>query len=89
MTIRARSSGGIKAEQFSWRRGLTFSKGNCRAMAPRTTVMSYNLLIELLDVFVTQMFTPSKAIPRGLIPTENVPNMEPLLARSFVTLLLV
>src|SRR6185436_1804731 len=31
------------------------------------------------------MFTPSKAMPRGVRPTMNIPRFSPLLARSLVT----
>src|SRR5208283_1285222 len=42
----------------------------------------------LLPKFATQMLLPSKATPLGLLPTEYVPTIAPLLANSLVTLLL-
>ena len=40
-------------------------------------------------LFATQMLAPSKATPRGSVPTAKVPSTAPSLARSLVTVLLL
>jgi hypothetical protein len=50
---------------------------------------SYNFEAVLPELLVTQINTPSKAIPCGLDPTKKLPWSVPSLARSLVALLVV
>jgi hypothetical protein len=55
----------------------------------RNIEKSYNFEAVLLELLVTQINTPSKAIPCGLDPTKKLPWSAPSLARSRVALLVL
>src|SRR5215469_11646555 len=56
---------------------------------PRKFPSAARSLTTVLGGVATQMFAPSKAIPKGFVPTLNAPSTAPSLARTLITVLLV